>query len=91
MKALEQLQAVIAVAVLLVVVVICVQRAFGRERVRRTSMTSNPFEVMTELFSPARHATTMELRSQEEQGPVTPVPDDPPAGDTTGTGDPSRT
>ncbi|MGH3308397.1 MAG: hypothetical protein ACRDOX_11985 [Nocardioides sp.] len=46
---------------------------------------------MTELVSPARHATVQELRSHHEQGPVTPVPDDLPDGDTTGTrGDPAK-
>ncbi len=37
---------------------------------------------MTELFSPARHATIVELRSHQEQGPITPAPDDEPDGDT---------
>jgi hypothetical protein len=91
MKALEQLQAVIGVAVLLVIVVICAQRAFGRRRGKRTSTTSNPLEVVTEAFSPARHATVMELRSHQGQGPVTPVPDDLPDGDATGTpGEPAK-
>lgn len=91
MKALEQLQAVIGVAVLLVIVVIYAQRVFDRKRGKRTTTTSNPFEVMTEVFSPARHATIMELRSHQEQGPVTPVPDDLPDDDTKGTpGDPAK-
>lgn len=75
MKALEQLQAVIGVLLLGVVVFVAVQRSMGRARRKRTTKNSNLFEVFDEVFSPARHTATSELRTHQDQGPVTPVPD----------------
>jgi hypothetical protein len=76
MEQLGQLQALIGVLVLVVVVAVFSQRAFGRARGRRPSTNSNVLEVMDEVFSPTRHTAALELRSQQEQGSVTPVPDD---------------
>jgi hypothetical protein len=76
MESLGQMQALIGVLVLVVVVAVFSQRAYGRAHGRRPSTNSNVLEVMDEVFSPTRHTAALELRSQQEQGPVTPVPDD---------------
>ena len=76
MKSLEQMQALIGVLVLVVVIFLFARRAFGRARGKRTTTTSNVFEVMDEVFSPARHSAALELRTQQQPGPVTPTPDD---------------
>lgn len=76
LRSLQLIQALVGVLVLLVVVILFARRAFGRARGRETPRTGNVLEVMDEVFSPARHAAALELRSQQEQGPVTPVPDD---------------
>ncbi len=76
LRTLELIQGLVGALVLLVIVVLCVRRAFGRARGRRAPRTSNVLEVMDEVFSPARYAATVELRAREEQGPVTPTPDD---------------
>ena len=83
MNWLEQMQALIGVLVLVVVVLLFTRRAFGRARGKRATTTSNVLEVMEEVFSPARHAAALELRSQQEKASVTPAPDDglPPAHD----------
>ena len=83
MKLLEQMQALVGVLVLAVVVFLCARRTWGRARGKRPTTTGNVFEVMDEVFSPARHTAAMELRSQQQQGPVTPVPEDwlPPSHD----------
>lgn len=76
MKLLEHLQAVIGLLVVVVAVVLGARRASGRARPSRPATTSNVFEVMDEVFSPARHSAALELRTQRQQGPVIPVPDD---------------
>ena len=76
MKLLQQMQALIGVLALIVVVTLYAQRALRRARRRRATTTSNAFEVIDEVFSPARHATTLELRARQQQGPITPAPDD---------------
>lgn len=83
MTLLGHMQALIGALVVLVAVVLFAQRALGRARGKRTATTGNVLEVMDEVFSPARHTAALELRSQQEQGPVTPVPDDwlPPVRD----------
>lgn len=76
MKLLEQMQALLGVLVSVVVVFLYAQRAVGRTRGKRpTTTNSNLLEVMDEVFSPARHAAAMELRTQQQQGPITPVPE----------------
>jgi HEAT repeat protein len=74
-KSLEQLQGLIGVLVFLVVRLYA-QRGLGRARGKRATTHSSVFEVMDEVFNPARHTATVELRAQHEQGPLTPVPDD---------------
>lgn len=78
MKALGQLQAVIGLLVLVVLMTLCAQRAFGSRRGSRRTTHGNPLEVMDEVFAPARHNAVTELRAQQNRGPVTPVPDDDP-------------
>ena len=43
--------------------------------VRTDRTSSHLFGAFDELFSPARHTTTVELQSHQNKGPVTPVPD----------------
>lgn len=83
MHLLQQLQALIGVLVLVVFVFLFTRRVLGRARGKRVTATSNVFEVIDEVFSPARHAAAIDLRGQQQQGPVTPVPDDwlPPTHD----------
>lgn len=73
MKALEQLQALLGLLVLLAVLVLGARRALGRRK--RATATSGVFDVIDEVFSPARHSAAVELRAQRHHGPVTPVPD----------------
>ena len=76
LRSLELIQALVGVLVFLVIVILGTRRAFGRTLGLGTSRTSNVLEVMDEVFSPARHLAALELRAQQERGPVTPVPDD---------------
>ena len=76
LRSLELIQVLVGVLVLLVIVILGARRVFGRPRGLGTSRTGNVLEVMDEVFSPARHLAALELRAQQESGPVTPVPDD---------------
>lgn len=83
MQMLQQMQGLVGVLVVVVIAVLYARRALCRTRGKRPTTNGNVFEVMNEVFSPARHTSALELRTRQRQGPVSPVPDDllPPTPD----------
>lgn len=75
MSFLGALQAVVGLLVLAALVVLFARSAL-RPGNQPTSTAGDVFNVVEEVFSPARHQTRLELRAREEMGPVTPTPDD---------------
>lgn len=80
MTLLGQLQALIGLLVLVVGIVLCARRTWGRSQAKRRTAAGNVFAVIDEVFSPARHSAARELRSQQQRGAVTPVPEGLPPG-----------
>jgi hypothetical protein len=78
MTVLGQLQALIGALVIIVLIVLAARKTMFRGPRRRPRTTHNVLGVMDEVFAPARHDATVELRSRDEQGAVTPSPDDLP-------------